>query len=59
MFLCSRDLKSNNIFLRDDWSVKIGDFGLATAKVRWSGEYYHLIDIYLIVSSGWISQIDI
>ncbi|KAJ0180863.1 hypothetical protein K1T71_002948 [Dendrolimus kikuchii] len=31
-----RDLKSNNIFLRDDWSVKIGDFGLATAKVRWS-----------------------
>ncbi|KPJ20286.1 Raf-like serine/threonine-protein kinase phl [Papilio machaon] len=29
-----RDLKSNNIFLRDDWSVKIGDFGLATAKVR-------------------------
>ncbi|CAH2100444.1 unnamed protein product [Euphydryas editha] len=32
-----RDLKSNNIFLRDDWSVKIGDFGLATAKVRWSG----------------------
>ncbi|XP_045507699.1 raf homolog serine/threonine-protein kinase Raf isoform X1 [Colias croceus] len=31
-----RDLKSNNIFLRDDWSVKIGDFGLATAKVRWA-----------------------
>ncbi|KOB70097.1 Raf [Operophtera brumata] len=33
----NKDLKSNNIFLRDDWSVKIGDFGLATAKVRWSG----------------------
>lgn len=32
-----RDLKSNNIFLHDDLSVKIGDFGLATAKVRWSG----------------------
>ena len=32
-----RDLKSNNIFLHDDLTVKIGDFGLATAKVRWSG----------------------
>ncbi|XP_072935368.1 raf homolog serine/threonine-protein kinase Raf [Epargyreus clarus] len=35
-----RDLKSNNIFLRNDWSVKIGDFGLATAKVRWSDSSY-------------------
>lgn len=32
-----RDLKSNNIFLHDDQIVKIGDFGLATAKTRWSG----------------------
>lgn len=32
-----RDLKSNNIFLHDDMTVKIGDFGLATAKTRWSG----------------------
>ncbi|XP_032675101.1 raf homolog serine/threonine-protein kinase Raf [Odontomachus brunneus] len=32
-----RDLKSNNIFLHDDSTVKIGDFGLATAKTRWSG----------------------
>lgn len=32
-----RDLKSNNIFLHDDLTVKIGDFGLATAKARWSG----------------------
>ncbi|XP_019868638.1 raf homolog serine/threonine-protein kinase Raf [Aethina tumida] len=31
-----RDLKSNNIFLHDDLTVKIGDFGLATAKTRWS-----------------------
>lgn len=33
-----RDLKSNNIFMDEDFTVKIGDFGLATAKVRWSGE---------------------
>ncbi|KAJ1520971.1 hypothetical protein ONE63_004045 [Megalurothrips usitatus] len=31
-----RDLKSNNIFLHD-MCVKIGDFGLATVKTRWSG----------------------
>lgn len=31
-----RDLKSNNIFLHD-LTVKIGDFGLATVKSRWSG----------------------
>ncbi|XP_060524642.1 raf homolog serine/threonine-protein kinase Raf [Cylas formicarius] len=37
-----RDLKSNNIFLHDDLTVKIGDFGLATAKTRWSGsQQYH------------------
>ncbi|ESN95564.1 hypothetical protein HELRODRAFT_86641, partial [Helobdella robusta] len=32
-----RDLKSNNIFLDDNYCVKIGDFGLATVKQRWSG----------------------
>lgn len=31
-----RDLKSNNIFLHDDLTVKIGDFGLATVKSRFS-----------------------
>ncbi|KAM3844698.1 RAF proto-oncogene serine/threonine-protein kinase isoform 2-T2 [Vipera latastei] len=32
-----RDMKSNNIFLHEDRTVKIGDFGLATVKSRWSG----------------------
>ncbi|KAH9425450.1 hypothetical protein DERP_006058 [Dermatophagoides pteronyssinus] len=32
-----RDLKSNNIFLHNDFTVKIGDFGLATVKSRWKG----------------------
>ena len=31
-----RDLKSNNIFLHDDLTVKIGDF-VPTSKIRWSG----------------------
>ncbi|XP_064631995.1 serine/threonine-protein kinase B-raf-like isoform X2 [Lineus longissimus] len=34
-----RDMKSNNIFLHDDLTVKIGDFGLATVKTRWSGSH--------------------
>ncbi|XP_065058516.1 serine/threonine-protein kinase A-Raf-like isoform X2 [Rhopilema esculentum] len=36
-----RDMKSNNIFLQEDLTVKIGDFGLATAKTRWSGTPEH------------------
>uniref|UniRef100_A0A8C5QW89 RAF proto-oncogene serine/threonine-protein kinase n=1 Tax=Leptobrachium leishanense TaxID=445787 RepID=A0A8C5QW89_9ANUR len=32
-----RDMKSNNIFLHESLTVKIGDFGLATVKSRWSG----------------------
>lgn len=36
-----RDLKSNNIFFNDT-VVKIGDFGLATIKSKWSGgQQYH------------------
>ena len=32
-----RDLKLGNLFLNDDFQVKIGDFGLAT-KVDFDGE---------------------
>ncbi|XP_058391738.1 serine/threonine-protein kinase A-Raf isoform X4 [Diceros bicornis minor] len=32
-----RDLKSNSIYLSEGLTVKIGDFGLATVKTRWSG----------------------
>lgn len=28
---------SSDIFLLEDFTVKIGDFGLATVKSRWSG----------------------
>ncbi|XP_013407073.1 serine/threonine-protein kinase B-raf isoform X5 [Lingula anatina] len=38
-FIIHRDLKTNNIFLHDDLTVKIGDFGLATVKTRWSGSH--------------------
>lgn len=31
-----RNIKSNNIFIHDDLTVKIGDFGLAIAKNRWT-----------------------
>ena len=45
-----RDLKSNNIFLHDDnFTVKIGDFGLATVKSRWSGsgqQYKQVTSLY-------------
>lgn len=37
-----RDMKSNNIFLHDDLTVKIGDFGLATVKTRWAGSQQFL-----------------
>ncbi|XP_077058735.1 RAF proto-oncogene serine/threonine-protein kinase isoform X2 [Siphateles boraxobius] len=34
-----RDMKSNNVFLHEGLTVKIGDFGLATVKARWSGSH--------------------
>uniref|UniRef100_A0A6Q2X455 RAF proto-oncogene serine/threonine-protein kinase n=1 Tax=Esox lucius TaxID=8010 RepID=A0A6Q2X455_ESOLU len=34
-----RDMKSNNIFLHEGLTVKIGDFGLATVKARWTGSH--------------------
>ena len=46
-----RDLKSNNIFLHDDYTVKIGDFGLATVKVSIvisSLEFYCTVRIWAI-----------
>jgi len=33
-FIFFSDLKTNNIFLAEGTSVKIGDFGLATVKTR-------------------------
>lgn len=32
-----RDLKSNNIFLKENWTVKIGDMGLSIVKTAWAG----------------------
>ena len=29
-----------DIFLQEDLTVKIGDFGLATIKARWSGQNF-------------------
>ena len=28
-----------DIFLQEDYTVKVGDFGLATVKTRWSGDH--------------------
>lgn len=43
MSACGKELVILNlavdIFLTDDMTVKIGDFGLATVKTRWSGSH--------------------
>ena len=41
MSLLSGSILNNylDIFLTDDLTVKIGDFGLATVKTRWSGSH--------------------
>lgn len=36
--VCSLDT-SADIFLHEGLTVKIGDFGLATVKARWSGSH--------------------
>ena len=36
-FVLCLNLFSKDIFLHDDCTVKIGDFGLATVKTIWSG----------------------
>ena len=35
--VCLNLIVTQDIFLHDDCTVKIGDFGLATVKTRWSG----------------------
>ena len=47
----SRDLKSNNIFLHN-FIVKIGDFGLATVKSRWSGsgQQYKQVEMEAVIN---------
>lgn len=50
-------MKSNNIFLSEDLTVKIGDFGLATVKTRWSGSHQFVQPtgsiLWMVSEYGW------
>lgn len=61
-----RDLKSQNIFIMDDWSAKIGDFGLSRFKASSAGALmtaqcgtFHWMAPELISSFSYTEKVDV